>query len=291
MSPGEHSPAHAVAAGPIDLRQAAHRAAQRLVHQRGHRHELGRVVGHLVVDFIGEDHQVVLLRNARDRLEHCPGINGARRVVRVDHDDGARALRDQRLDFFRVRHEAALGSARIVDGPPAVQVHRRGPERVVGARDQHFLVRREQCPQREVDQFAHAVADEDVVGRDAADAPLLLLHHHGLACREDALLVAVAFGRTQVLDHRQPHGLGRAEAEGARVADIERDDVVTHPLHFLGATGELAADLVADVGETGAGPDGAGGHGRDAWWLAGRTVRPPIIAPVRGRGRCPLHKG
>ena len=33
---------------------------------------------------------------------------------------------------------------------------------------------------------------------------------------------------------REAHRLGRAEAERTRVADVERDDVVPHALHFLG---------------------------------------------------------
>ena len=58
-APGEHRPADAVAAGAVDLGQARERGAQRVVHQRRHRHELGVRVGHLVIDLVAED--------ARDR--------------------------------------------------------------------------------------------------------------------------------------------------------------------------------------------------------------------------------
>ena len=259
---GKRGPADAVAAGAIHLRQPAHRAAERVVHQRRHRHELGAVIRHLVVDLVREHDQVVLLGDARDALEHCPRIHRASRVVRVDHDDRARALGDQGLHLLRVGHEAALGPARVMHRPAPVQVHGSGPERVVRARHEHFFVGGEQRPQRQVDQLADAVADEHLVGRHAADAALLLLHHDGFARRENALLVAIAFGGAQVLDHRQPHRLGRAEAEGPGIADVQRDDVVAHALHFQGATGELAADLVTDVGEARARADGSSGHGR-----------------------------
>ena len=81
----------------------------------------------------------------------------------------------------------------------------------------------------------------------AGDAALLLLHHHRLARREDALLVAVALRLTQILDHRKTHGLRRPEPEGARVADVERDDLVSLALELERAAGEAPADLVTDV--------------------------------------------
>src|SRR5262249_37803664 len=63
--------------------------------------------------------------------------------------------------------------------------------------------------------------------------------------------------RLQVLDHREPHRLRRAEAEQARVADVERDDFVAAPLHFVSTPRQVATDFVADVCQARAGADGA----------------------------------
>jgi hypothetical protein len=125
----------------------------------------------------------------------------------------------------------------------------RRPQRIVRAGYEDFVAVVEQRTQAQVDEFAHAVADEDFFGADAGDAAHLLLHDHGLARREDALLVAVTFGHRHVLDHRQPHGLRRAKAEGARIADVERHDLVTLAFELLCATGETPAYLVLDVAQ------------------------------------------
>src|SRR5690606_29700398 len=94
-----------------------------------------------------------------------------------------------------------------------------------------------------------AVADEDVLGGRIEHAPLLLLHHDGFPGRENALLIAVAFGRGEVLDHREAHRLRCAEAESAGVADIERDDLVALALELERTAGEPTANLVADAFE------------------------------------------
>ena len=199
---------------------------------------------------------------ARDAFAHRARIHRAGRVVRVDDDDGARLARDQRGDLFRIGHEVVLGPARVVDRLAAIQRDRRRPQRIVRARDQHLVAGVEQRAQAEIDQLAHAVADEHFFGADAGDAARLLLHDHGFARREDALLMAVAFGHRHVLDHGEAHGLRRAEAEGAGIADVQRHDLVALALELLGATSEPATDLVLDVAQAFAGADlGFLGHG------------------------------
>ena len=104
------------------------------------------------------------------------------------------------------------------------------------------------------------------------DAARLLLHDHRLARREDALLVAVAFRLGQVLDHRQAHGLGRAQAEGARVADVQRDDLVALALELVGAPCQASADLVAHVLQALARADGRLAHEPKNSSCAGRST-------------------
>ena len=191
-------------------------------------------------------------REPRERREPLAAVDGARRIVRIDDDDRARARRDQLLDGVGIGIEALRLGARVVHGAAAVQHRRRRPQRIVGARNQHLVAGVQEPAQREVDELADAVAHEDVIGVDAVDAARLLLHHDGFARREDAFLVAVGLGRRQVLDHREPHRLGRAQAEQPGIADVQLDDLVALPLELMGAPGELAANLVADMLELGA---------------------------------------
>ena len=189
------------------------------------------------------------LGDPHERREHLAAVDRARRIVRIDHDERARARRDQRLERHQVRVEVLRLGARIVDRLAAVEHRRGGPERVIRARDQHLVANVEQAAQREVDELAHAVAHEHVVGAHVRDAAALLLHHDRFAGREDALLVAVGLARGEVLDHREPHRLGRAQPEEPRIADVQLDDLVALMLELERAPRELAADLVADVFE------------------------------------------
>ena len=170
----------------------------------------------------------------------------------------------------RIGHEAVLGPAGIVHGAAAIEIHRRRPQRIVRARHQHLIAVVEQRAQHQVDQLADAVADEYLLGAHPGHAARLLLHDHGFARREDALLVAVALAFGQVLDHRQPHGLGRAKTEQPRIADVQRDDLVALPLQLVRAARKPPADLVADVLERIARSNGViQAHGRSLTRLAG----------------------
>ncbi len=89
---------------------------------------LRRSSGH---DLVAEYDEARALGN----LSRCPraprGIHGASRVVRVDDDDRARLLGDERLDVFRIRNEVVLRPAGIVNDLAAVQRGGRGPQRIV----------------------------------------------------------------------------------------------------------------------------------------------------------------
>ena len=76
-------PPDPVATGPVDLGQPTERRAQGVVRQRGHGNETGAVIGHLVIDLVAEDHQLVLLRDAHD---------GAKSLFRIDGPVGLLGL-------------------------------------------------------------------------------------------------------------------------------------------------------------------------------------------------------
>jgi hypothetical protein len=149
-------------------------------------------------------------------LQNLARIDRAGRVVGRNDDHGARARRDELGQGVEVGQPVELWAARVVNGLAVVEMGCGGPQRVVRAWHQHLVALVEQRAQGEEDQLADAVAHEDVVGGGVHHAAVLLLHDHGFASREDALLVAVGVGFAQVFDHRLTHGFGRAKAEGAR---------------------------------------------------------------------------
>src|SRR6187455_3494825 len=94
--------------------------------------------------------------------------------------------------------------------------------------------------------------------------------------------MAVALRHRHVLDHGETHGLGCAETESARIADVERHDFVALALELLGAPRETSANLVLDVAQALAGADlGFLGH-RDSQ-KRGRRENNSIAPRLRAR--------
>ncbi len=134
-----------------------------------------------------------------------------------------------------------------MQGRTAIERNRRTPERIIRAGHEDFVAGIEQRTQRQVDQFAYAVTDEHLLRADAVNAATLLLHDDRFARREYALLMAVRFCLAEVLDHREPHRLGRAKTEQAGITDVQRDDLVSALLQFQSAICQLAPNLVTNV--------------------------------------------
>src|SRR5262249_31161679 len=152
-------------------------------------------------------------------------------------DDRTGAWSDETGDLFRIRNETVLRPARVVDRLAAIERDGGSPERIVRARNKYFVALVEKRAQNQIDELAHAVTDKDFFRRNTGDAALLLLHHYRFTRREDALLMAVTFRLGQVLDHRQAHRFGGAEAEGFRVADVQGDDFVALALELMSPMG------------------------------------------------------
>jgi hypothetical protein len=77
----------------------------------------------------------------------------------------------------------------------------------------------------------------------------------GLARFRQALLVGIGIGIGDVVCDRALQVIRGTETEGARVADVELDQAASLAFQFAGTAGELAADLVADFAQAGAGGD------------------------------------
>ena len=216
----------------------------------------GTVVEDLVVDLVGKDDQVVLAGDFQDLLQQVVRIQRAGGVVGVDDDDGARALGDLGADVVQIGQPACPLVAHVVHGRAPREADCGRPQRVVGGGNQHLVPCVQQRVERQHDQLAHAVADVDVIDRDAADAFELRVVHDGLARREKALGIRITGGIGQVGHDVLAHLVGCIEAERRHVADIELDDALAVLLHLPGPGQHRSADVVADVGQLGRLVDG-----------------------------------
>jgi len=143
-----------------------------------------------------------------------------------------------------------------VHGRAAGERRAGGPQRVVRRGDQQLVALVQERVGGDGDQLAGAVAQPDVVERDALDALLLGVVHHGLARGEDAAAVRIARRVRQVADHVLLDLFRRVEAEGRQVADVQLDDLVALFLHLPGGVHDGTPDVVQDVGELGGFLDG-----------------------------------
>jgi hypothetical protein len=103
--------------------------------------------------------------------------------------------------------------------------------------------------ERHDDELGDAIAEVDVVCRDARDAPPVEGLRYGLPGSQDAASVAVPLGVTDVLDDVIQHVLGCVEAERGRVAKVELDDLVASGLKLASSPKDRSAYVVPDVAE------------------------------------------
>lgn len=209
----------------------------------------GVIVEDLVVDLVGEHHQVVLARQFEHLQQHFLGVHRAGWVVRVDDHQGLGVRGDLGLDVGDVRPPIGLLVAQVVHRVAAGQAHGRGPQRVVRSRYQHFVTVVEQGLHGHDDQFGNAVAQVDVFDADAFHLLLLVVLHDRLAGAEQALGVAVALCGRQVADHVLEDFVRRFETKRRRVADVQLEDAMAFLFQAFGVLEHWAANVITDVGE------------------------------------------
>src|SRR5690606_20075990 len=205
-------------------------------------------------------------------FEQFARIRRAGRVVGVDQHDcpdfSARARGHQRLDLVRVGQEAVGHLAAVVDRAAVVEDRGRRPQRVVGRGQQDFVAGIEQAAQRQVDQLAHAVADEGPFRRGVGRAAAAMEGGDRLARGRQTLLVGIGIGVGDAVGDRALQVRGRAEAERAGIADVELDQGPALGLELAGPAGQFAADFVSDFGQAFAGLQAGWRHraaGRRQW--------------------------
>ena len=261
LGAGDHHPARAVAADPVGLGETAERQAEHVVPGR-----LRRVVVHgvveddLLVDLVGEDHQLVAPGDVDEPLHDLLAVDRAGGVVRVDDHQGVGVLGDLGLDVLEVGVPVVVLVAEVVHRGAAGQRDRAGPQRIVGRRHQNFVAIVNECLEHHRDQLGDAVADVDVLDLDLAQPLLLVVLRDRGARGVDALRVAVALRLGQVVHHVGEDRLRRLEAERRRVADVELEDPVTLCLEPLCFLQDRTAYVVTHVVELATLPDLT--HGR-----------------------------
>ena len=223
----------------------------------------GVVVDDLVVDFVGELHQVALSRPVADVVKDASRIHRAGGIVGIDDDDAATALGGLGADIVDVRFPVRAFVAAVVDGDAARQPHRSRPKGIVWRRNEHFVAIVQQRLHAHADEFADAVADDDVVDVHASNAEPLALLHHRLARREDALGIAVALGVGQIVDDVPKNLARRFKPERRRIAEMQFQDSIAFFLQPMRFFRHRAAQLVANILQLGGFANGAAFCGRE----------------------------
>ena len=205
------------------------------------------IVENAVVYFVGENDQVVAAGDFDDFLEGLFAVNRPGGIVGVDDHDAA-SIGGYFLPYIlQVRLPVVGFIAAVVHRPAAAEGDRCSPQRVVRSRYQHFIAAVEQGLHGHHDQFAGAVAKDDVFHIHIHDALDLVALHDRLARGKQPLRVTVTLSIADVVDHIANDLIRRIEAERARVADIQFDDLVALVLQPVGVIKHRAADVVADA--------------------------------------------
>ena len=136
-------------------------------------------------------------------------------------------------------------------GLAAGQRGARRPQGVVGAGDEDLVAVLKQRHHAELDELRDAVAGVDGVHVQVGQVLELGVLHDGLTRGEQAVRIGVALAVDELARHVLHDLVGRAEAEGSGVADVELEHVRARLLHAVGLVDHGAADVVEHVIELG----------------------------------------
>ena len=212
------------------------------------------VENQLVVDFVGEDDQVVAAREFGDLLQHLPRAERSCRIVGIDQHDAAGTRRDLAFDVGQFGLPAVVFIQVVSVEPDAQLAQHRRIQRIVRAGRQNVLAGIEQRRQAEIDRLAHPGGDENIPhGGDALARGLAAngFERLGDAGRRRVSVLAVAHRFVDGFDDvRRASGnrkLSGSPTLSGRTLCPCCDD-------FIGDAGQVA-DGVADVFEAGGGGD------------------------------------
>ena len=134
-----------------------------------------------------------------------------------------------------------------MNGFTACQADSACPEWVVRCWNQNLVTIIEQTLHAHDDQFADAIADDDVFEADVRDLLLLGVLHDGFSCREKPFGVAITLRIWQVVDDVLDNFLRRIKPERFRVADVQLQNPMAFFFHALGGIQHWSAYVVEHV--------------------------------------------
>ena len=246
-----HHPTRAVAARAVAFGQRVESQGQHILRQTGQGGVLGPVVQHFVVHLVRKNDQAVFARDGHNAFEQFVCVQGARRVVRVDHHNALGAGGDFGANIGQIGHPPVGLLTVVVHGGAARQTGCGGPQRVVGGGQEQFIAVVEQAIGGHDNQFTGAIAQIDIVEGDAQNALLLGLVHDRFARRENAFAVRVTGRIGQVANHVLLNFFRRIKAENCQVSDVQFDDFLPVLFHLTGAVHDGTANVITNVGELG----------------------------------------
>src|SRR5208337_4285861 len=216
---------------------------------RGHGYVWIVLHDEFVVDFVGEDDQVVLASEFGNLFEHGARANGARGIVGIDEDDAAGAWRDLLANVVQIGLPAVF-FIQIISVETDVELGQNGRvERIVGAGREQVVAGIEERGEADVDGLADAGGDKYILNCGDAFARGLAADgiERGLdARRRRVSVLAVAHGLVDGFDHVR--GCGEIEVE--RIADVQRQDLVALASDLVGNAGQVA-NGIANIFEAG----------------------------------------
>ena len=205
------------------------------------------VVEDAVVDLVGKDEQVVLARDVDDALEDFAGVHRARRVIRIDDDDGLGLLRHLGADILERGVPVVFFVAEVVHRGAARERGRRRPQWIVRHGDEDLVAIVEQRLRRHGNELGDAVAHVDIIDVEGREILQLIARHNRTARRDNALGRGITLGRGQRRNHVSHDDVRRVEAKDGWVTGVELQNGMAVELHALGLGGHRAADVVCDA--------------------------------------------
>ena len=200
-----------------------------------------------VVDFVGEDHELMLTGEFNDLLQHFRRVQRASRIVRVDDDNRFRTVGDLAPHILDIGIPFRLLVTHVMHGRTTRQRDARRPQRIIRRRHQHLITVVKQRRHAQIDQFAHTVARVNPVDADIRDILELRVLHDRLASGEQAFRIGIAFAIGQLLRHVVYDFIRRAEAERRRIADIELEDMGPGGFHSRRFVDNRSSDIIEHV--------------------------------------------
>ncbi len=186
--------------------------------------------------------------NLGNLLQHLPRAQRARRIVRVDQHDAARARRELAFNVGKFRLPCILFIQVISIDRNSQLAQHSGIKRIVRLRRKNILARIHQRGNAKVNRFAHARSDEDIAHR--SDALARRLAANRLECFRNSRRRRIAIlALTHGLVSRFNDVRWSLEIEVERVAYIQRQNFVPLSRDFIRHASQIT-NGIADIVET-----------------------------------------